>query len=134
MLYSPPLRVALLVALPLVIGTTALKPEATHASEATPATAASSSETATIAEPVPARIELLPDLGGVSLDLVLLGLLGLGYGAYQLHDRTASSESQVPAARSTQQPSSKRAEAPPGRRVLPPSYELEKTRQAPNRP
>jgi len=105
MLYTHPLRVALLVALPLVIGIMALQPEAAHALEATPAATASQSETATIAEPVPARIELLPDLGGVSLDLILLGLLGLGYGAYQLHNRTASSESQVPvAARPSRRP------------------------------
>ena len=41
-----------------------------------------------IISPITSDIGLLPSIGGVSLDLLLLGLLGMGYGASQMRSRT----------------------------------------------
>jgi hypothetical protein len=49
------------------------------------------SETSNLSPVARAQIGLLPDVHGVSLDLLLIGLVGAGYGMARLHRLHASS-------------------------------------------
>jgi hypothetical protein len=129
MLSNTPLRPLLLVVLPFVLGLTVVQPEGQPPPEtASPEIA----DPAAVGEPVPARIELLPDVGGLSLDLILLGLLGLGYGAYRLRGETEPSAAPATPAPSPAAPAPTQASTRSSREDRPSAPGWDPTSRAPH--